>query len=219
MNANLEARPLRITPRAALMTLAGVAAGGLAGWWIGRLIKHGDVLDPGRWSWADATALAIGAAMVVLGTGITLNAFGNGLRRVTDPTGRRSPTPAQRTYYRLQAAVLLLAGLMLGAPPVLDAVAGPLDPTLGAAGLTGIAALFLLQCACNLAVWLRSDELIRRMMAETSALSFWIVQGALFLWAAGERLGVAPALSAWDLTVLLMAIYLAVSTTVSVVRG
>jgi hypothetical protein len=41
----------------------------------------------------------------------------------------------------------------------------------------------------------------------------------LFLWAAAERLGAAPAITAWDIYAVLMTLYLAASLWISVRRG
>ena len=90
---------------------------------------------------------------------------------------------------------------------------------LGAAVMAGIVALFLVQTVGNLILWQRSDELVRQVMAETGAVSFWLLQGALFLWAAGEKLNLLPALSLWDAVAVLMASYLLISTLVSARRG
>ena len=51
------------------------------------------------------------------------------------------------------------------------------------------------------------------------AICFWVLQGALFLWAAGEKLGLAPALSTWDCLTVLMVFYLAVSAVIGFRRG
>jgi hypothetical protein len=82
-----------------------------------------------------------------------------------------------------------------------------------------IGVCFAVQTALNIAVWRRADEFMRRLISETSATCFWILQAMLFLWAAGERLSLLPAVSAWDCTVVLMSVYLAASAFISVRNG
>jgi hypothetical protein len=61
--------------------------------------------------------------------------------------------------------------------------------------------------------------MIRQMVAEAGAVCFWVRQGALFLWAAAEKLELVPALSAWDMMTILMGFYLVISSVISVRRG
>jgi hypothetical protein len=68
-------------------------------------------------------------------------------------------------------------------------------------------------------IWRRSDELFRRLMLDISAISFWAFEGALFLWAAGQQLGLLPAVSAWQAFIVLFAAYLAASMAISARRG
>jgi hypothetical protein len=55
--------------------------------------------------------------------------------------------------------------------------------------------------------------------------AFWeeavdlLFEGALFLWAAAEKLELVPALSAWDMMTILMGFYLVISSVISVRRG
>jgi len=56
-------------------------------------------------------------------------------------------------------------------------------------------------------------------MAETSAMAFWALQTALFLYAAAERLGLVGTISGWGLTGILMAVYLIASIVASARRG
>jgi hypothetical protein len=204
--------------KALLLATSGGALGAVLGLTIGRLIKHG-VIDASRWSWSDDMAMVLAAVMLVLGLVILAMTLGRAMSRTVDPTGRRAPTPGQRAYFRLQSAVLILAGVMLGAPPLADGILGPVEPALGSAVMGGILAAFLLQTAGNFALWTRSDELVRAMMAESGAICFWTLQAGLFLWAASERLGLAPHASAWDLSTLMMGAYLVISNLVALRRG
>ena len=61
--------------------------------------------------------------------------------------------------------------------------------------------------------------MLRRIMAETSVMAFWVLQTALFLYAAAERLGLVESITAWGLTGILMAVYLLASIVASARRG
>lgn len=112
----------------------------------------------------------------------------------------------------MQVATLALAGLMLFVPML--APAG--SETLAFAGLV---VLFALQTAANLRLWRIGDELLRRVIIETGAVSFWSLQAALFLYAGAERLSLVPTVSAWGLTGILMTAYVLASSVVAFRRG
>ena len=86
-------------------------------------------------------------------------------------------------------------------------------------GLRRLVLLSLVQSVANLMLWRRADEMLRRVMVETSALAFWASQMALFLYAAAERLGLTGGVSAWGMMAVLMTIYLLASAVASMRRG
>ena len=85
--------------------------------------------------------------------------------------------------------------------------------------MTVIAVCFVIQTTLNFAVWRRADEFVRRLIAETSSLCFWVLQAALFLWAAGERLHLFPVISTWDCAIIMMGAYFVASAFISVRNG
>jgi hypothetical protein len=191
---------------AAVLGLCGGVVGFASGMLIGKLEKAG-ALTVESLGWSDLLSGLIALMLIAMGALVLIvSASRKTALRVLDPDNARDATPAQASYYRQQGLVALLAGVMLAAP-VLAAV------------MMGIVALFLVQTVGNLTLWSRSDELVRRVMSETGAASFWILQGALFLWAAGEKLNLLPALSMWDAVTLMMASYLLISTFVAGRRG
>jgi hypothetical protein len=113
----------------------------------------------------------------------------------------------------LQVIVLGLAGVMFALP-----IFGPtyMDADL-VFGL--VAVLLALQSVANVLLWRAADEMLRRVMAETSAVAFWALQGALFLYAAAERLGLVEGITAWGMTGILMGVYLFASVIMSARRG
>lgn len=170
--------------------------------------------------WADAQALFLGVAMVALGLIVFFGSFSRGTAvRIAGTDIARPSSAAQLRYYRLQALVMILGGVMLTLPvltfKLYDAPTEALRMTVAAV----IAGMFALQTVLNLIVWRRADEFMRRIISETSVISFWVLQAALFLWAAGERLGLLGSLSTWDCTVILMAAYLIIASVVSTRNG
>jgi hypothetical protein len=113
----------------------------------------------------------------------------------------------------LQVIVMLLAGVMFLLPIFGTARATP-DVVFGA-----IAVLLAAQSVANLMLWRAADEMLRRVMLETSALAFWAVQLGLFVYAAAERLGLIGTITGWGLTGMLMGVYFIASIVASARRG
>ena len=150
--------------------------------------------------WADEANFFLGVTLVAMAvvTGVIL------LTR---------PSIAPRACGVLQVVVLALAGAMLLLP-----VLAPADwPPAWAFG--GVMGLLIVQSGFNLALWRRSDEMMRRVIAETSALSFWVLQGTLLIYATAERLGFVETISGWGLLAILMAVYLLSSVVAAWRRG
>jgi uncharacterized protein YacL len=197
----------------------GLLVGGGLGFLIGRILKSSAVDFTGL-TWSDHVAGLIAAMLFASGLILTAATFSKRLAaRVMDPTSDRPARPAQIVFYRQQAIVLALSGLMLVAPVAARLVSQPLSSELAGAVMAAIIALFLLQTFLNLSVWTRADEMVRQMVAESGAVCFWVLQGALFLWAAAEKLELVPALTTWDTMTVLMGFYLATSAVISVRRG
>jgi hypothetical protein len=125
----------------------------------------------------------------------------------SDEIGERIPaTDSEVRTALLQAAVLFLAGVLLLVP-----IAAQGHPTVAGWVFAGVLLLFLLQTAMNIQVWRSSDEVMRRVILSTCALTFSITQGLLFLWAAAERLHLVAVQSSWNIYSLLMACYIVVN--------
>lgn len=155
---------------------------------------------------ADVGALVVAALLMMAGvTSLLTTLDRRALARALDPEAgdRASMSGSELGLMRLQGVVVFLAGALLAAPPILADGAWPMDYAYA-----GLAAVFVVQTLINIAVWRASDGFNRRMSMESSALSFWGLQGALFLWAAAERMGLAPQITAWTGVVILMTVYL-----------
>ncbi|WP_297506651.1 hypothetical protein [uncultured Caulobacter sp.] len=202
--------------RGLLFGVIAAPVGYLLGHWLASLPTLGD------WKpdWSDLLAVTVGLLMVGMGVGILIvSANRKALGRQLDPERGVPATPAQTIYYVQNAVVLLLAGVMIVTPVAVRAAFDGPPVIIASIAMTGLIALFLLQSAVNLSVWMRSDELVRRAMVEIAALAFMILQAALFLWAAGQKLGLLPVLTLWDATPVMMAVYLLISFVVAWRRG
>lgn len=150
--------------------------------------------------WEDEVAVL--TSVILIGMGL-ISAFVVATRPSTVPRG----------CGWLQVTVALLAGAMLLLPVFGTAVASP--------GVVFAAVLFLLalQSAANLMLWRAADEMLRRIMSETSAMAFWASQLGLFVYAAAERLGLVQSVTAWGLMGLMMGIYFVSSMIAAARRG
>lgn len=203
----------------AWLAVGGLAVGGLAGFFITQAAERG-AFDAAAFLPSELGALFIGGLLVLNGVFVLLASLSRrAAARAFDPSGDGRLLPGMMTFYRLQAVVQALAGVML-AFPVLAIRLFPVGAQIPAvSAMAMVVALFVIQTVVNLAIWRRADEMTRRMMSDAAVLCFWVLQGGLFLWAAAEKFGLAPALSSWDALTVLMAFYLVVSSIFAVRRG
>ncbi|MFN3779155.1 MAG: hypothetical protein ACK4SI_09185 [Brevundimonas aurantiaca] len=204
-------------PRRILVAFGIGAVLGAAGYVFGRSVLPQligpDALEGVELRWSDAMAALTGVALMVGAAAVILISFD--LRRLAQMYGMEEPASAEEgRQARLQAAVMGFSGFILLLPMVF-AVIG-LAPAI-ALGL--IVLLFAAHTALNLKVWGSVDELLRRATLEAATATFFLGQGLLFLWAAGERLGLLAPITAWDVYAVLMTLYLFVSAVVSTRRG
>lgn len=193
MNASLD-NPRTSLLRKAVMFAILAGLGGGVGFGVATL------MDGVTMGWEDEIALLM--SVVTISTGI-ISAFIVATRPSTVPRGCGV----------LQVVVMLLAGGLF------------LLPVFGSTWATSevvfLAVLLLLvvQSAANLMLWRAADEMLRRVMLETSALAFWVVQLALFVYAAAERLGLVGTITGWGLMGILMAVYFIASIVAAARRG
>lgn len=214
-DAAIKSRKIR---NIAALAFAGMLVGAAAGFGLGRFLKHG-VPAGAHLGWSDIGALAISLWMLV--SGIFIATAGSHRRlagRMVDPGEPRPATPEQMRFYRAQAFVLILAGLLL-ALPVLAGLLPAASTDVRVAAMGTLIVLFALQTWWNIGIWRRADEFLRALIADTAIICFWVLQSALLFWAAGEKLGLLPSASLWDALVVLMAVYLVVSATQSIRKG
>ena len=193
MNASLEAPRPSLLRKAALFVLLA-ALGGAFGFGFATLT------DGFVTRWEDDLAVFMAAAMIGIGV-------------VTAFVVATRPSDVPKGCGILQVIVMLLAGVMFLLPIFGTAWATP-DLVFGA-----IAVLLAAQSVANLMLWRAADEMLRRVMLETSALAFWAVQLGLFVYAAAERLGLIGTITGWGLTGMLMGVYFIASIVASARRG
>jgi len=193
MNASLDApRPSFLRKAGAVVLLAGL--GGAFGYGAATLT------DGTLASWEDELAVVMAAAMIGIGL-------------ITAFIVARRPADVPRGCGILQVVVMLLAAAMFLLPVFGAAWASP-EVVFGAVLL-----LVAAQSAANLMLWRTADEMLRRVMLETSALAFWSLQLGLFIYAAAERLGLVGTVTAWGLMGILMGVYFIASAIAAARRG
>ncbi len=195
MAIQYETRPTSLLVKTAMF--AGLAVLGAA---FGYLAAQFTDLESQALGWDDSLAFAVSFGLLTIGvlSGVTMI-----VRPSAVPPG----------CGMLQIVVFVLAGLMFLAPMVAPASI----PTVWV--FVGIVVAFALQTVANVVVWRRADEMMRRLMTDTSTIAFWGLQSAFFLYAAAERLALIQPVSAWGMSGILMVVYLISSIVPSVRRG
>lgn len=194
------------------LLLVGICLG-VAGYLVGERVAASGAFDGLPVRWADLLAVFVGMIMVVAAVATSLISLSPALlARTLNLEGQAGPDEIRDT--RLQALILALSGVIVMLPPLLAMVDVAAAPALALLGL-----LLAAHTALNLTLYRRVDELFRRAVVEAGTLTFWLGQGVLFLWAVAERLGVAPALTGWDIYVVLLTAYLIASVGVAARRG
>jgi predicted histidine transporter YuiF (NhaC family) len=192
--------------------LFGVIGYGVGGW-LANVAPGGFGLTDKAIRWSDVLAMAVGAALVLgslLALYISLNA--KRLGQMYNLEGDASPD--EMSLARFQAAVMGFSGVILALPVVFSLMG--VSPVLG---VGAIVLLLVLHTVMNVRIYRQADELLRRAVLETAAVTFFAGQLILFVWAAAERLGAAPPITAWDIYTVLMTLYLGASIWISARRG
>jgi hypothetical protein len=199
--------------RAFVFGAAFGAAGYGLGWLLAQVAPGGLDLIDRTVRWSDILAILVAAALIaasLLAFIVSLNA--KQLGRLYNLEGDASRD--EMAQARFQSLVIGFSGVIMALPVGLS-LAG-FNPALG---LAAIGLLLVLHTVMNVRVYRMADELLRRAVLETAAATFFAGQLILFVWAAAERLAVAPPITAWDIYAVLMTLYLAVSIWINVRRG
>lgn len=209
----------RPTVRFALRFALAMGAGAL----IAYLAKRsGYLASLGDLGWLPGDVMALILAAVLLGTAVVCAVAGSDprvYRRVAarDAAADDPIDPQEVANARRQAIVLATAAMALAVPPLAMVLGAPV--WVRHVGVAAIALLLAVETFFNWKLWRHGDELTRRVIVETGALTFWALQMALFVFAALARMALVPDLSSWAMLQILLAVYLAVSAVVGVRRG
>lgn len=195
MSIRFETRPTSPLVKAAMFVGLAVT-GGVLGYSVARITDF----RAGVVGWDDALAIIMGCVLLLLAVTSAITTL---VRPSAIPNGSGL----------LQTLVFALAGLMFLAPMYPSGGIGPEWV------FAGIVAAFILQTVANVLVWRRADEMLRRLMTDTSTIAFWGLQSAFFLYAAAERLDLIAPVSAWGMAGILMVVYLVSSIVPSMRRG
>lgn len=150
--------------------------------------------------WSDEVAL-------VMAVGLLAMALASGVVMATRPAS------VPKGCGVLQIVVLLLASAMFLLPIYGQGFASA-DVVFGA-----VIVLLVAQTVANVMLWNKADEMLRRILAETGAIAFIACEGALFVYAAAERLGLVGPVSSWGLIGIAMGVYLCASCIAAARRG
>lgn len=209
----------RAGPRRLMKVVAAAAIAAPAGYFLGQFLARvfPDAGPLAGWFeailWPDVVAGLLALSMAAASLIIFLFA------RSPDRAARllalpEAASPGEMRLLRRQAIICLLSALALVLPFVLPA--GGVAPLVA---LILIAAIMAFHSVLNLRLYRDSDEMLRAVTTEAAMKTFWIGQGGLFLWAAAERVGVAPDVTAWGVYVALMGLYLVIGAVVTAKRG
>lgn len=173
-----------------------------------------------RWTVAEFASLAIALMLLVLG-GFMAFMTGN-IDRYRKIVAYRQPgsEPADAEslpWLRRQAYVLMLAGPLLAAPPVVV----HLGLTDSARMLAAVVILLVLafQTWLNWSVFRESDEMVRQVSMIAGAWCFFGLQLALFVWAVLAKLVLVADIDSWTMVTVLMGTYLVASAVIGTRRG
>ena len=192
MSTSLE-KPVPLSMRLTGVTLLG-AAGGLTGYYVAQKVRTE------AFPWDDALASIMGLLLLAVGLSMIYVLV-------------TRPASMPKGCGILQIVAMVLAGVMYLAPVLIPETVAP-EIVMG-----GIVAALVCQAVANVLLWRRADEMLRHLMLETCAIAFWLLQLALFTYAAAERLGLAGGVSAWGMAGVMMAIYLIASVVASARKG
>jgi TRAP-type C4-dicarboxylate transport system permease small subunit len=197
----------RVVVRMLIAAACGAALGAGFMWTLRRLHVSAKSLG-----WPEFLAYWLGLSFLGLGLALIALSFNRRdmAKKLEGEDAKLPATDEEVHVYRMQAVSLVLAGVMI-LLPVLSTGSLMKTPLLAGVVFGVIVGLFVWQSAVNVMVWRRSDEFQRAQLTLVCAITFWIGQGALFLWAAAERLRLAPALSSWEIVLLLMTLYVLAS--------
>lgn len=173
-----------------------------------------------NWKVAEIVSFALAGILTLIGVAMvfmarTTTAYQAAVR-VQNPDDEL-PDADEVALVRWQGILLAVTGPLFIAPVILA------HQQLGRGAL--VIASVVLVAALMLHNWLnwqlyrRADELMRRVIIASCAISFFAAEVALFIWASLAKLGVVAEVDSWTLLTVLMIGYLLISGIVATRRG
>jgi uncharacterized membrane protein HdeD (DUF308 family) len=149
----------------------------------------------------DVMAIMAGAMMVMMGLIMTIVHFAR-------------PKDAAMPGTRLaQLVSVFLGGAGLFLPIVGERF---IDPWIN---FSLVMALSVVSWVTSWMVWRAADELMRSLMRDSAVAGFYLITGALWIYAVGERVGIFSGVSAWAMLALATIATLATSMWATIRRG
>jgi hypothetical protein len=198
------------TPKVLLRMGIGAIAGAAVGYLGVELLMHLHI-SPRQVGWSDAIALWISIVFIALGLVVGLVSTNRSrLAKELEPEATVPASAGEVHITRLQAAVLAIAGVLMGTPVFAQPYIAQ-HPGGNYVVFVSILVVFALQTWLNIRIWVASDEFLRKTILQVTALTFTIGQGLFFLAAAAEHLHLIAPISSWNVYSLLMLLYLLVT--------
>ncbi len=116
------------------------------------------------------------------------------------------------------ARMAQLVSVLLGAVGLFLPILGErfIEPWVNFSVVTALTAL---SWTTSWMVWRHADELIRSVMRDTAVGGFYVITGALWIYAVGERVGIFAGVSAWGMLALATIATMGTSMWASIRRG
>ena len=187
-------------PTASMLTrLVFVAAAGAGVMYV--LLTYGAELR-----WSDQVAVIVAFMCLASGARIMFESFNSrALGQRLQVEG--DSTPKEAAQARLLALLQMALGGVMIWPPLAARLGWPAPPWTYAI----VAGFLAIRIAYTIYMFRRTDEFTRQRVRHATWWTYFIGQTALLAYACAERLGLAPAATAWDILVLLVALSLVTS--------
>ena len=150
--------------------------------------------------WADDAALCVALICVLAGARLLYESFNPRLLGDRLQVEGES-TPREAALARVQAALIVLLGVVLVLPNVAFGFNWP--PAL----IYGAILIFVaVRTLYTLWVWRTADEFLRRRMTEASWWTLMLTTTGLLIYGGAERLGLVQIATSWDVLVVVLGI-------------
>ncbi len=150
--------------------------------------------------WADEAALCVALICVLAGARLLYEFFNPRLLGDRLQVEGES-TPREAALARVQAALIVLLGVVLVLPNVAFGFDWPPALVYGA-----ILVFVVVRTLYTLWIWRTADEFLRRRMTEAAWWTLMLTTTGLLLYGGAERLGLVRVASSWDVLVVVLGV-------------